>query len=185
MIIGIDIDDTLTNSFEYFQPYVAEFFGVDLDELKDRNISYGNLPEEWADRELEFCKTYYDRVVPDTTFKPDAFWGVNELRARGHKIIIITARANSFYTDAYATTREELEKGGIVYDKLICTLNKAQACAEEHVDVLIDDSIKHCESAVAKGTLAYLFTSKANQNKDSMLPRVFNWREVVEYIDEM
>ena len=31
MNIGIDIDDTLTNSFDYFQPYVAEYFNVGVD----------------------------------------------------------------------------------------------------------------------------------------------------------
>ena len=31
MNIAIDIDDTLTDSFNYFQQYVAEFFGVGLD----------------------------------------------------------------------------------------------------------------------------------------------------------
>ena len=185
MNIAIDIDDTLTNSFDYFQPCVAEFFNVDVEELKKKNISYGNLPKEWKDRELEFCKSYYDRLVPETPFKPDALWGINELRARGHKIIIITARANTFYTDPYMTTTLELENGGIVYDKLICTLNKAEACVEERVDVLIDDSIGNCESAVAKGALAFLFTSKANQDIETMLPRVANWEEIVEWIDEM
>ena len=46
MNIAIDIDDTLTNSFDYFQPFVSEFFNADLDELKEKNISYGNLPDE-------------------------------------------------------------------------------------------------------------------------------------------
>ncbi len=30
MNIAINIDDTLTDSFDYFQPFVAEYFGVDL-----------------------------------------------------------------------------------------------------------------------------------------------------------
>lgn len=29
MNIAVDIDDTLTDSFEYFMPFVAEFFGED------------------------------------------------------------------------------------------------------------------------------------------------------------
>ena len=29
MNIAIDIDDTLTESFDYFLPYVAEYFDVD------------------------------------------------------------------------------------------------------------------------------------------------------------
>lgn len=64
MNIGIDIDDTITDTFDYLMPFVAEFFGADLRELKARGISYSNLPEEWKGREIEFCKKYYDKVVP-------------------------------------------------------------------------------------------------------------------------
>lgn len=32
MNIAVDIDDTLTNSFEYFMPFVAEYFGADYEE---------------------------------------------------------------------------------------------------------------------------------------------------------
>lgn len=34
MNIGIDIDDTLTDSFDYFMPFVAEYFHVNIHELK-------------------------------------------------------------------------------------------------------------------------------------------------------
>ena len=51
MIIGIDIDDTLSETFDYMLPYVAEYFGVSADELRKRNISYNNLPEEWKGEE--------------------------------------------------------------------------------------------------------------------------------------
>ena len=47
MNIAVDIDDTLTNSFDYFMPFIAEYLGVELSELKRRNVSYSNLPEEW------------------------------------------------------------------------------------------------------------------------------------------
>lgn len=72
MNIAIDIDDTLTESFEYFQPYVAEYFNADIDELRRKNISYSNLPDEWKAHEIDFCKTYYDRIVEDTPFKTNA-----------------------------------------------------------------------------------------------------------------
>ena len=54
MNIAVDIDDTLTNSFDYFLPFVAEYFGADEKELKERNISYSNLPEEWKKDEINF-----------------------------------------------------------------------------------------------------------------------------------
>lgn len=182
MNIAIDIDDTLTDSFHYFQPYVAEFFGIDLQTLHKEQISYGNLPDKWRSRELEFCKTYYDRIVADTTFKPDAAEAVKALRAMGHKIFIITARTTLFYTDPYKTTREELEKGGIIYDKLICTFDKATACLQENISLLIDDMPHNCTAAMEQGIAALLFTSPANQNMEISVPRVSNWAEVLDYV---
>ena len=46
MNIGIDIDDTLTNSFDYFQPYVAEYFNVGMDYLKENKVSYNKIFSE-------------------------------------------------------------------------------------------------------------------------------------------
>ena len=95
MNIAIDIDDTLTESFDYFLPYVAEYFDVDEETLRKQNISYSNLPKEWKKDEIGFCRAYYDRIVPGTPFKQDAAWGVKRLRELGHRIVIITARTDA------------------------------------------------------------------------------------------
>ena len=185
MNIAIDIDDTLTESFDHFMPFVAEYFEADIEELRKRKISYGNLPKEWKERELDFCKTYYDTYAADTPFKSDAVWGVNTLRELGHKIIIITARTEAFYTDPYKTTRKELENGGIIYDKLICTLDKAKACKDENISVLIDDTPKNCESVIGVGIPALLFESKANKGMETELVRVKSWAEAVEAVKKL
>lgn len=65
MNIAIDIDDTLTESFSYFIPFVAEYFHISKEELQKDNISYNTFPDEWKKEELQFCKKYYDKVVPD------------------------------------------------------------------------------------------------------------------------
>lgn len=182
MRIAVDIDDTLTESFEYFQPYVAEYFGADIEELRRRNISYSNLPDAWKKDEVGFCKAYYDRIVADTPFKPDAAWGVKRLREQGHSILILTGRTTAFYTDPYQTTVEELERGGISYDTLLCTLDKGRACAEEQIDLLIDDLPSNCDDAVAHGISAILFTSRANQDIPTDHVRASNWKEVLKLI---
>ena len=182
MNIAIDIDDTLTESFDYFLPYVAEYFDVDEETLRKQNISYSNLPKEWKKDEIGFCRAYYDRIVPGTPFKQDAAWGVKRLRELGHRIVIITARADALYTDPYQTTEQELANGGICYDKLICTFDKAKACVEEEISVLIDDSLTHCDAASEKGISTLLFSSKANQYEETEHIRVSNWEEVIEKI---
>ena len=182
MNIGIDIDDTLTNSFEYFQPYVAEFFGVSLAEIKERNISYSNLPEEWAKYGVDFCKKYYDHIVEDTPFKKDAAKIVKKLRSLGHKIVIITGRTTLLYTDPYKTTTKELEKGGIEYDKLICTFEKDKACVDEKIDILIDDLVRNCLSAEKVGVKAVIFTSAENKEKDTHFTRIDDWNQIFDVI---
>lgn len=184
MNIAIDIDDTLADSFEYFMPFVAEYFGMPLEEVRERNISYSTLLPEWKERELDFCKKYYGPNVPDTPFKPGAAEAVRKLREMGHRIVIITGRTPDFYEDPYETTRKELENGGIVYDKLICTIDKDAACMAEKIDVLIDDLPKNCRAAAACGVKPILFTSKANRDAEVPFPRVNSWDEAMEAIAE-
>lgn len=185
MKIAIDIDDTLTNSFSYFQPFVAEFFGVDVEMLRREGISYSNLPACWKPRELEFCRTYYDRIAAQTPFKPDARRGVDTLRKSGHKIVILTGRTTEFYTDPYLTTREELKNGGIRCDALSCTLDKGAYCAAEGIDLLIDDLPENCAQANAHGIPALLFDSPANQTSQLRCRRVHNWNEAAAAVEQV
>lgn len=53
----------MADTFDYLIPYIAEFFDVDIKYLKDNNISYSNLPKEMKERELEFVRKYYDKVI--------------------------------------------------------------------------------------------------------------------------
>ena len=89
---------------------------------------------------MQFCKKYYDKVVPDTPFKKDARYYVNKLHEEGHKIVIITARTKDMYTDPYKTTKEELDKNHLLYDVIVCVMDKA-ACQERVIDLFIADSI--------------------------------------------
>lgn len=183
MNIAIDIDDTLTDTFDYFIPFVADYFGADEDELRKKNISYSNLPDEWKSDELNFAKTWFDKVVEQTPFKKGASEALKKLRQNGHRVIIITGRSNDFYTDAYKTTKKELENGAIEYDKLICTLDKPSACAEEKIDLLIDDMPSNCNGAKKLEIKVLLFDSKANREDKSGLKRVFDWEQALEIID--
>ena len=185
MNIACDIDDTLTESFDYFQPYVAEFFHADLNDLRKKNISYINLPDEWKDREIPFYRAYFDKIVPDTTFKAGAAEAIARLKKEGHKIFIVTARTKDFYTDPYYTSAKELVNGGISYDKLICTFDKADACVKEGISVLIDDFPANCAAVNERGIPALLFTSKANEACVCENRRVSSWKEAVVAVDQI
>lgn len=97
--IGIDIDDTMANTFDYLMPYIAEFSEIDIKYLKDNNSSYSNLPKEMKERELEFAQKYYDKVISNTPFRPKVSEYIDKIKALGHEIIVITARDKTLYTD--------------------------------------------------------------------------------------
>ena len=110
---------------------------------------------------------------------------VKLLREKGHRIVIITGRTKAFYTHPYAITAEELKNGNIVYDKLICTLDKKQACLEERIDVIIDDLVSNCDSASSAGIIPILFTSRANRDLNTEYVRVSQWEDVIERIGDI
>lgn len=183
--IAIDVDDTLAMTFEHMQPYVAEYFGADVEELRSKGISYENLPEAWLEKRMEFNKAYLERVVPDTPFRPDAAWAVDTLRARGHRVIVMTARTTKFYTDPFATTAEQLRRGGIAYDKLLCAKDKAGACLQEQIDVLIDDLPRNCEAVAAIGVKVINMVSPVFRDVQTPYPRAHSWKEAVDMILRM
>ena len=184
MKIGIDIDDTMADTFEYLMPYIAEFFDVDIKYLKDNNISYSNFLEEMKKRELEFAKKYYDKVIPNTPFKPKVTEYIDKIKALGHEIIVITARDKTLYTDEYKTTIEELKRNNIHYDKLICDFDKAKVCKREKIDLFIDDSIVNCTKVSKQGIEIILFNSKSNIEDNNNFCRVNEWKEIYEKIKE-
>ena len=179
MNIAIDIDDTLTESFDYFLPYVAEYFDVDEETLRKQNISYSNLPKSGKRMKLDFAERIMTELCRVHHLNKMRHGGWKRLRELGHRIVIITARTDALYTDPYQTTEQELANGGICYDKLICTFDKAKACVEEEISVLIDDSLTYCDAASEKGISTLLFSSKANQYEETEHIRVSNWEEVI------
>ena len=183
--IGIDIDDTLVDTFEYFQPLVAKLTNKPLEYLIENDISYENTPKEWGMDSLDFAHRFFDDYVPDTPAKEGAAQAVARLRKAGNRVVIITSRTNMLYKDCYYTSRLELANCKIEYDKLICTVDKGQACKEENVDIMFDDLVFNCDTVSKVGTKAVLFTSKENKNQESVFPRVANWDEVLELLGRL
>ena len=46
MKIGIDIDDTITDTCEFMTKYVSDYFGLSEEYLRENNKYYFNLPDE-------------------------------------------------------------------------------------------------------------------------------------------
>ena len=182
MRIGIDIDDTLADSWNTFKPYYAKLFKVDMDNLNKSMPYYSSVKDNYTlDEYFKLIKPIYDEVTPIVPIKKDAKEVINKLHELGHKIIFITARGEG-YTDSYKLTKDYLEQNRIYYDKIIVnTRDKAQACVNENIELFIDDSYKHCLAVANKG-IEVLMMNAAYNTEYKEFKRVNNWQEIYEYI---
>ena len=188
MNIGIDIDDTISNTFESAKNYAEEYIKnelkkepvMDISKVKDHYYirdMFGLTTEE-SDY---FWKKYYNKIIENVKPKASSVEMINKLREDGNKIIIITARWSDEENDAFKISEIWLKKNGIKYDKLYTGIEvKDETAIKEKIDLFIDDSINQCKVVTEAGIKSYLFDAETNRhiNPDKAIERVFSWDEI-------
>lgn len=194
MNIGIDIDDTISETFETLLPYSQKYVKDVL--LKKPNLNYNvkcdnhlyiEAMNNWNDEErIEFWKKYYAEMLENVNIKKFAAETINRLRKKGNKIFLITARWNQEGQDTNQITMEWLKKHNVQYDELIIEARKKiDIIKQKCIDVFIDDSFDNCKSAADNLAIKVLMmNSKANERYyDEKVTRVYSWPEI-EYLIE-
>ena len=186
MNIGVDIDDTISNSFEIIFGDSQIF---DIEEMngtgKVKNI--GNIPNhyyienmyDWDEKSIEkFWYKYFKKVLVEATPKPYVKEILKKLKDEGNKIYLITARYEQEGIESVENlTKEWLEKHNITYDKLLMNSeDKLKIAQENKIDIFIDDCLKNCKE-VAEGKIkTYMFASIGNIMVDSKdIEKIYSW----------
>ena len=194
MNIGIDIDDTISNTFETFLPYLEKFVCQDLNRKLDLNLSsridYYNIVEKYGLSEEEarvFWTKYYVLMLENVKPKENAVEIINKIKENGNKIVLITARIDDEIVDARAITEKWLEENKINYDKLIINShNKLEIAKQEKIDIFIDDSIRNCEMVSSGNIKTYMFsTQNNNYYENENIEKIVSWDEFYEKIKEV
>ena len=194
MNIGIDIDDTISNTFETFLPYLEKFVCQDLNRKLDLNLSsridYYNIVEKYGLSEEEarvFWTKYYVLMLENVKPKENAVEIINKIKENGNKIVLITARIDDEIVDARAITEKWLEENKINYDKLIINShNKLEIAKQEKIDIFIDDSIRNCEMVSSGNIKTYMIVTKNNEYyENENMEKVTSWDEFYEKIKEV
>ena len=186
MNVGIDLDDTIINSFEDLMPYYAQYFNLDIDYCMKHNYSYNNYPKELKDRKREFIEYLRsNKILNSISPKENAKEVIKYLHDNNFKIIIITARNNDILSNAFYETKNYLDENEIIYDKLFCEHDKHKILIEEKIDVFIDDSIRGLEYNIDACKYPVLFNSKININENTNFIRVDSWKEVKDLLLEL
>lgn len=195
MNIGIDIDDTISETFETLLPYAQKYTIEDLKrESKvemDSNLSnhfYIVYMNGWNEQEAtDFWSKYYGKILRELNIKKFAAEVIKKLKQEGHKIYLITARWDMRADNVRGITEKWLKDNKVEYDELIINAeDKLKIALEKKIDIFIDDSFKNCK-AIADNTSAkvYMMTSRVNGSlEDKKIKRVFSWPEIGELINK-
>ncbi len=184
MNIGIDIDDTITYTYETLLPMVAVKYGMSLTKLKEQRPSYKMMKNSFPNYD-KFAQESLPIAAKLTPVRDGAIEVIRKLREQGHNIIFITARNKEEFKDPHKISYDFLNANNIPYDKLLVNIqDKAKQCIIEGIDLFIDDNNDHCRAVHKTGieTIQFgtIFTSKIKG-----INRVESWEEIYIVVQEM
>ncbi len=192
MIIGIDIDDTITDTyaciFPYAQKYTIEDLGKKIEDGNRNNCITHMYFEDFHKWKKEECKKfldkYYEAILLKVKPKLFAVESIKQLKEQGHKIILITARFPSDNFDVKDLTINWLKDNDIYYDELIVNAqNKVEIAKNKKIDIFIDDSISNCEKMEKAQIKTYIMDTIINLNyKNEMIKRIYSWPHLYQQI---
>lgn len=195
MNIGIDIDDTISETFEtllpYAQKYTIEELGkeakVDLNQ-DFLNHFYIERMFNWNKEEaMNFWIRYYEEILRQVNIKKFASDVINKLKDNGNKIYLITARWAMENNNVEEITKRWLENNKVVYDKMFLGANdKVNLIKDNKIDIFIDDSYQNCKDVSEKtDAKVYMMNSRVNENfKIENVKRVYSWCELEHLISK-
>lgn len=185
MRIGLDIDDTISKTWEVLQPSFLQYYNLREEDFNRNADHYAELLGIEKEEYYGYMTKNLASLVSNAEVKPYCKEVLNRLKEKNVEIILITVRARNMFQDPEKTTKEWLEKMEIPYDKLFCNVeNKLQICKEENIDVFIDDSVKNCIEVSKLGIPVFLMNSVINQQNTS-LKRVCDWLEIEKLLQEL
>ena len=182
MKIGIDIDDTITNTWDCFIPEYSVLFNIPEEKLKVSKPYYESVKHKVTiDEYFKMIVPTYDKVTPNIILKDNVKEVIDKLYELGHTVTFITARGRD-HSNPYKVSKDFLDKYGVKYEKIIVNANnKDKVCQEENIDLFIDDSPKHCLSVMNTGIETLCFETYYNKDIKE-LKHMKNWTEIYEYI---
>ena len=193
MNIGIDIDDTIANTYDVLFNYVQEYTIHDIvtdREKANRDIIaqmyYTNFRNGDKKQDKEFFDKYYEKTVLKVKPKRNAVENIKKLKEEGNQIYLITARFPSEKFNIEELTKGWLKKYDIPYDKLILNSENKVITAKEHcIDIFVDDNIKNCTEMAKVGIKTYIMDTIVNKDFiDENIERVYSWSQLYQKIED-
>lgn len=190
MIIGIDIDDTLSilckhkikTAKSYIKKYNLPF------KLIDKNKQFFSEMFSWSKEECDkFWSECSSTLLATAPPRRNVQKYVNKLKEDGHKIILITARSSDHLDDPETLSTTWLNKHNICYDELcIGYKEKTDICLEKKVDVFIDDRVDNLLPLIKHNVTTLLMHTVSNKDDTTYTGKIVkSWKEVYKVVSKL
>jgi hypothetical protein len=182
-----DLDDTLLNLKEELMEIVSLELGKKVDHwcLWNGHHDFHQRAGIDGDQLKEICQKHkVFRTVRPHLFAP---YLLRDLRLRGFKVVIVTAR-EGFVPNARAETEVYLGLHDLEYDELVITghgQNKMDYLEHhDHIAVAVDDQVGNCEDFHESGKVDHTLLVALPGNKNcTLFPRIHNLYQVYNHLN--
>jgi hypothetical protein len=181
MRIAIDIDSTLHHYWNLLSDAARRRFGIDLPYEEQLDWGITRLRPD----QLHLCiqETHGDEAILAGEPYPHAVETVTRWREDGH-FIHVTSHRDVVARDA---TARWLDRIGVPYDDLHCSIDKVGRCVELGIELLIDDSPVNLSRAIEHGiivaTIAHPWNRDLCEEEDIICGA--DWRELAARLDPL
>jgi len=190
MKIGIDIDNTITDTHKTIYNYALKY-------INENNVHCNYNPGGYMVEEVfgwdrvtanKFLDRYLIDIYENVQPKKKALDVIKHLN-KNHQVIIITSR-NYHQELIRQSTLNWLKRFGIIYDKLVMNttdnlhhFSKLASCRENYLDLMIED---HHELSleISQEIPVLMFDHSYNRHVSAHnIIRIKDWLEVKQYVD--
>ena len=188
MKIAIDIDDTLTKvdrvtpAQQYITQHGLQFRLINPDAHTIRDIF------DWTHEDvMRFIWSGGYKTFSEAPLREGARDAIENWRAAGHHVTILTARSGDWFADPVTLSEEQLCKNNVPYDELVVDVyEKGAYCKDHGIQILIEDNFEICKTAQELGVAAIMFLDKHNiEHKDEIVYTAKDWNEVLKTVGQI
>lgn len=185
MKIGIDIDDTVINTFDVIEEAARYFDKYFLENKGYQDITKYDFHERfyWTSEEKKAFFNYFRKNKLYLKAKPkgDALYYLEKLYNEGYEIYFLTRRKKDEKLDILSITKNDLISKGFKFtDCYIGLSKKGEACKSLGIDVFIDDAVIQIEDVNNYGIKTILVDNWYNKEYKGL--RAKNFQEIYNII---
>lgn len=185
MKIGIDIDDTVMNTFDVIEEAARYFDKYFLENKGYQDITKYDFHERfyWTSEEKKDFFNYFRKNKLYLKAKPkgDALYYLEKLYNEGYEIYFLTRRKKDEKLDILSITKNDLISKGFKFtDCYIGLSKKGEACKNLEIDVFIDDAVIQIEDVNNYGIKTILVDNWYNKEYKGL--RAKNFQEIYNII---